>query len=148
MAARDGRLVHGRDPRRARRGDRPRGDRCARARAGRGARPRRRRRGRDRPRVRPVGRGRRRRRRRALRRLGSAPLVAGTLRRGGTRGGTATLLALAALVGAALAFVPVLGYLEALALPVLGAAAAPPRAGQLRGPALPCRTSHAQTASS
>src|SRR5205085_3965785 len=27
--------------------------------------------------------------------LGSAPLVAGTLRRGGTRGGTATLLALA-----------------------------------------------------
>ena len=53
--------------------------------------------------------------------LGSAPLVAGTLRRGGTRGGTATLLALAALVGAALAFVPVLGYLEAVAVPVLGA---------------------------
>src|SRR5882757_1580151 len=53
--------------------------------------------------------------------LGSAPLVAGTLRRGGTRGGTATLLALAALVGAALAFVPVVGYLEAVAVPVLGA---------------------------
>jgi hypothetical protein len=53
--------------------------------------------------------------------LGSAPLVAGTLRRGGTRGGTAALLALAAVVGAALAFVPVLGYLEALAVPVLGA---------------------------
>jgi hypothetical protein len=53
--------------------------------------------------------------------LGSAPLVSGTLRRGGTRGGTATLLALAALVGAALAFVPVVGYLEALAVPVLGA---------------------------
>jgi hypothetical protein len=53
--------------------------------------------------------------------LGSAPLVAGTLRRGGTRGGTATLLALVALVGAALAFVPVVGYLEALAVPVLGA---------------------------
>jgi hypothetical protein len=52
--------------------------------------------------------------------LGSAPLVAGTLRRGGTRGGTATLLALAALAGAALAFVPVVGYLEALAVPVLG----------------------------
>jgi hypothetical protein len=53
--------------------------------------------------------------------LGSAPLVAGTLRRGGTRGGTAAILALAALVGAALAFVPVLGYLEALAVPALGA---------------------------
>ena len=53
--------------------------------------------------------------------LGSAPLVSGTLRRGGTRGGTATLLAGASLVGAALAFVPVLGYLEALAVPVLGA---------------------------
>jgi hypothetical protein len=53
--------------------------------------------------------------------LGSAPLVEGTLRRGGTRGGTAALLALAAVVGAALAFVPVLGYLEALAVPVLGA---------------------------
>jgi hypothetical protein len=53
--------------------------------------------------------------------LGSAPLVAGALRRGGTRGGTAALLALASLVGAALAFVPVVGYLEAVAVPVLGA---------------------------
>jgi hypothetical protein len=53
--------------------------------------------------------------------FGSAPLVAGTLRRGGTRGGTATLLGLAGLVGAALAFIPVVGYLEALAVPVLGA---------------------------
>jgi hypothetical protein len=53
--------------------------------------------------------------------LGSAPLVSGTLRRGGTRGGTATLLALVSLVGAALAFVPVVGYLEALAIPALGA---------------------------
>jgi hypothetical protein len=53
--------------------------------------------------------------------LGSTPLVSGTLRRGGTRGGTALLLALAAVVGAALAFVPVLGYLEAVAVPALGA---------------------------
>jgi hypothetical protein len=53
--------------------------------------------------------------------LGSAPLVAGALRRGGTRGGTATLLAGASLVGAALAFVPVLGYLEAVAVLALGA---------------------------
>lgn len=53
--------------------------------------------------------------------LGSSPLVAGTLRRGGTRGGTAALLGVAALVAAALAFVPVVGYLEAIAVPVLGA---------------------------
>jgi hypothetical protein len=53
--------------------------------------------------------------------IGSAPLVRGTLRRGGTPGGTALLLALASLVGAALAFVPVLGYLEAVAVPALGA---------------------------
>jgi hypothetical protein len=53
--------------------------------------------------------------------LGAAPLVSGTLRRGGTRGGTATLLAGASLVGAALAFVPVVGYLEAIAVPLLGA---------------------------
>ncbi len=53
--------------------------------------------------------------------LGSGPLVAGALRRGGTRGGTSILLALVALVGAALAFVPVVGYLEAAAVPILGA---------------------------
>jgi hypothetical protein len=53
--------------------------------------------------------------------IGSTPLVRGTLRRGGTPGGTALLLAVAALVGAALAFVPVLGYLEAVAVPALGA---------------------------
>ena len=53
--------------------------------------------------------------------LGAGPIVTGALRRGGTRGGTAILLGLVALVGAALAFVPVLGYLEALAVPLLGA---------------------------
>ena len=52
--------------------------------------------------------------------IGAAPLVAGTLRRGGTRAGTATILLAAAVVGAALAFVPVLGYLEAIAVPALG----------------------------
>jgi hypothetical protein len=53
--------------------------------------------------------------------FGAAPFVAGALRRGGTRGGTALLVGLAALAGAALAFVPVVGYLEALAVPLLGA---------------------------
>jgi hypothetical protein len=51
---------------------------------------------------------------------GSAPLVTGALRRGGTRSGTALLLGGASLVGAALAFIPVVGYLEAIAVPVLG----------------------------
>ena len=46
-------------------------------------------------------------------------IVAGALRRGGTRGGTAVLVAATAILLAAVAFVPVLGYLEALALPVL-----------------------------
>src|SRR5437899_9114262 len=50
--------------------------------------------------------------------LGSAPLVAGALRRGGTRGGTAVLLALVALPGAALASIPVGGYLEAVIVPI------------------------------
>ena len=52
--------------------------------------------------------------------LGATPVVAGALRRGGTRGATATLVGLAALLGAGLAFVPVVGYLEALAVVVLG----------------------------
>jgi hypothetical protein len=53
--------------------------------------------------------------------LGSAPVVSGTLRRGGTRSGTAVILGLVAIVAAGLAFVPVVGYLEALVVPVLGA---------------------------
>jgi hypothetical protein len=52
--------------------------------------------------------------------LGTAPLVTGTLRRGGTRGGTAALLAAAGLVVAGLALIPVVGYLEALAVPLFG----------------------------
>src|SRR6476469_9401027 len=53
--------------------------------------------------------------------LGAAVIVRGALRRGGTAGGTAVLVAGAALVAAGLAFVPVLGYLEALALPAFAA---------------------------
>jgi len=51
--------------------------------------------------------------------VGAAPVVAGALRRGGTRGGTAALVGLGALGAAALAFVPALGFVEALALPAL-----------------------------
>jgi hypothetical protein len=56
----------------------------------------------------------------ALGALGANPVVRGALSRGGTRGGTAALVGVAALVLAALAFVPVLGYLLALVLPALG----------------------------
>ena len=56
----------------------------------------------------------------ALGGAGAAAIAGGALRRGGTRGGLAVLLALAALVVAALAFVPIVGYVEALALPLLG----------------------------
>jgi hypothetical protein len=52
--------------------------------------------------------------------VGATPTVRGALARGGTRAGTAVLVGGAALVLAALSFVPVLGYLLALALPVLG----------------------------
>jgi hypothetical protein len=46
-------------------------------------------------------------------------VVAGALRRGGTRGGLALIVAAIAVGLGGLAFVPVAGYLEALALPVL-----------------------------
>jgi hypothetical protein len=52
-----------------------------------------------------------------------ATLVAGTLSRGGTRAGTAALVGLASLVLAALALIPVVGYLEAVALPAVAARA-------------------------
>ena len=53
--------------------------------------------------------------------LVGSQLVGGTLGRGGTRGGTAFLVVGAAAILAALALVPVVGYLEAAVLPVLGA---------------------------
>jgi hypothetical protein len=53
--------------------------------------------------------------------LGAAVIVTGALRRGGTRGGVATLVTGAALVAAAVAFIPVVGYLEALFLPLFAA---------------------------
>ena len=61
----------------------------------------------------------------ALGSLGAARVAAGTLRRGGDRLGTAIFVGLAALLLAALAWVPALGYLEATLVPAL--------AGRLRG---------------
>jgi len=53
--------------------------------------------------------------------LGALQVVRGALRRGGTRGGTAILVTAAAIVVGALAWAPVAGYLEALALPAVAA---------------------------
>lgn len=50
---------------------------------------------------------------------GASQVVGGALRRGGTRAGTATIVGGAAIVAAGIAFVPVAGYLVALALPAL-----------------------------
>ena len=53
--------------------------------------------------------------------FGASRFVGGALQRGGTAAGTALLVGGAALVLAALAFIPVVGYLEAVALPAFGA---------------------------
>ncbi|HEU5244177.1 MAG TPA: hypothetical protein VFU33_07235 [Gaiellaceae bacterium] len=53
--------------------------------------------------------------------LGAAQVVGGALRRGGTRGGTGTLVGGGAIVLAAVAWIPVVGYLEAVALPAVAA---------------------------
>lgn len=51
---------------------------------------------------------------------GALQLVGGALGRGGTRVATGLLVLVGAALVGALAFVPVLGYVEALALPALG----------------------------
>jgi hypothetical protein len=51
----------------------------------------------------------------------AAVIVSGALRRGGTRGGLALIVAAVAAGLAALAFVPAAGYLEVVALPALAA---------------------------
>jgi hypothetical protein len=53
--------------------------------------------------------------------LSALVIVSGALRRGGTRGGLAAIVATAAIVLGALAIVPVVGYLQAIALPALAA---------------------------
>ena len=53
--------------------------------------------------------------------IGAAQLVMGTLRRGGARFGTALFIGLAAVVLAALAWIPAFGYVEAALVPALAA---------------------------
>lgn len=57
----------------------------------------------------------------ALGAFGGSQLVLGALRRGGGRGATTALVGAAALVLAALVFVPVLGYLAAVVVPAVAA---------------------------
>lgn len=52
--------------------------------------------------------------------LGAGQLVLGALRRGGTRAGTALLVALGALGVAVLGWAPGVGYAEAVLLPLIG----------------------------
>lgn len=53
--------------------------------------------------------------------LGGSQILRGTLRRGGTRGGTALLFGGGGLLLAALALIPAAGYLEAIVVPALAA---------------------------
>jgi hypothetical protein len=53
--------------------------------------------------------------------IGAAQLVTGTLRRGGARFGIAVFVGLAAVVLAAVAWIPIAGYLEAALVPALAA---------------------------
>ena len=57
----------------------------------------------------------------ALAGAGAAPVARGTLARGGTRGGTAIMLGGVAIGLAGLAFIPVVGYLEPVAVLAVGA---------------------------
>jgi hypothetical protein len=57
----------------------------------------------------------------ALGAVGAVQIARGALRRGGTVVGTAVLLAGGAVVLAALAFIPLVGYLEAVVVPGLAA---------------------------
>ena len=57
----------------------------------------------------------------ALGAIGSAQLVAGTLRRGGARFGVALFIGLAAVLLAAIAWIPAAGYLEATLVPAFAA---------------------------
>ena len=52
--------------------------------------------------------------------FGASPVVTGALRRGGTRLGLAVFVALGALVAAGLAFIPIVGFVEAVLLPGVG----------------------------
>ena len=57
----------------------------------------------------------------ALGAVGAAQLVMGTMRRGGARFGTAVFVGIAAVVLAAVAWIPIVGYLEVALVPAFAA---------------------------
>src|SRR3954451_19411831 len=74
---------------------------------------------------------------------GAAQVVQGTLRRGGTRAGTAVLVGACGVAIAGLALIPVVGYLEAVGVPVLGARLRRGGGGRCAGLRLPAKDSDA-----
>jgi hypothetical protein len=56
----------------------------------------------------------------ALSGFGAGTFARGAVRRGGTVGGTATILVGAAVLALALSFIPIVGFVEAIAIPVVG----------------------------
>ena len=52
--------------------------------------------------------------------FGAGTFARGAVRRGGTPGGTAVILVGAALLALALSLIPIVGFVEAIAIPVVG----------------------------
>jgi len=56
----------------------------------------------------------------ALSGFGAGTFARGAVRRGGTSGGTAAIFVAAAVLSFALSFIPIVGFIEAIAIPVVG----------------------------
>jgi len=56
----------------------------------------------------------------ALGGFGAGTFARGAVRRGGTPGGTAAIFVAAAVLALALSFIPIVGFIEAIAIPVVG----------------------------
>ena len=56
----------------------------------------------------------------ALSGFGAGTFARGAVRRGGTSGGTAAIFVAAAVLAFALSFIPIVGFVEAIAIPVVG----------------------------
>ena len=52
--------------------------------------------------------------------FGSGTFARGAVKRGGTSGGTAAILAAAAVLALALSLIPIVGFIEAVAIPIVG----------------------------
>ena len=52
--------------------------------------------------------------------FGAGTFARGAVRRGGTPGGTAAIFVAAAVLALALSFIPIVGFIEAIAIPVVG----------------------------